>query len=360
MSKCALRVWRAAEAGGPLRDLIEWGKRIEAKGRELAARREEAIGSEDLQWIEQLDYWHYVCISTVRDFEDIVFTESEIYVIASLFTAIRHLYFPADAAVISGEGRPRKTPISEFARKKLDDLVEYLRDYNSEQKKLSGRNGIWLLDTVPLEQYSWSAFLNDLDSCFHQFLNWLTMKTGTLVEVTKRVYASTKSMPVAVECAKAWSLSVDKYHEWRLYDFFDYGALGAFVIENKGEFRVGSAAGHATHVEFYPLYARAEYYDDDEGVHEVFMRLAEHYGCRVVDHEMGVYTTVEVPRASLLDFFRGVLPFVTSMDFRLVKPDVFWCKQFCREYEELKGVPSSERELRLCITAYDRLKREGY
>jgi hypothetical protein len=358
----ALRAWWVAEAGGVLRNLIEWGVRIEAKGRELAFRREEPISDEDERWLIDLDNWHSFCFSKAKRLEDMLFTRQEVDTIRDLLGELVGVCKNAKQVINGGRGRPRKTPISSLvSRNTLEDLAHELQEYNNIQMRLTNRSGIWLLGTVPLEQYTWSAFLNDLDSCFHQLLSWVAKKAGSVAEVAPRVYASTKSMPVAVDCAKAWRSSVEKYREWRLYSKEDYGELAAFVFENKAEFRVGSAAGHATHAEFYPLYARAEYYDVDESVHKVFMKLSEHYGCRVVEHSREEVTVVEIPRSVFVDFFRGVLPFATSMDARLNEPRSFWHHVFFDEYERLKaqGVDPLELEFRLCLAAYDKLKRES-
>ena len=359
-SERALKAWAAPDASLPFKELIESGKELEARGRELASRREAPIGAEDMQWLTQLRDWHANCASMVRKFESIAFTEVEAGMIDNLNAKNQDLYSTASVGATSGRGRPRKTPISSFVNPAaLHDLAEKLQEYNSAQMELTGRSGIWLLGAVPIEQYSWSAFLNDYDSCFHQFLNWLTRKLGDFVEVAPGVYASTRSAPIAVESARMWREAVDLYYAWGLYEPWDYEALAAFIHENKAEFRVGSSVGHATHAEFYPLYARVEYYDDDEIVHVVFMKLAEHYGCAIEEHVEGVHTIVRVPRVSIPAFFQGVLPFVTSMDFRLSEPEKYWCKKFCYKYTELKGkVPPEELEFRLCITAYNGLKAD--
>jgi hypothetical protein len=360
VSERALRVWRAAGSGGKFKKLVKQGAELEAKGRELATRREEPIGREDYDWFSDLSYWHEELRYEAEPAEGMLFTEEEVRTIRDLHENFGDLFYTADYVVIRSKehgGLPRKTPIFEIVHWYVEKLAERLKDYDETQKKLTGKTGIWLLDAVPLEQYTWSAFLNDVTSSFHRVLEWLTMKFGDLVEVAPNVYVSSRSLPVAVECARMWREATFKYVEWALYAAEDFPALAGLVRENKAEFVVGSSPGHATHVEFYPLYATAEYYDVDEEVHEVFIKLSEYYGCEVVERREEV-TVVRIPRPSLVDFFRGVLPFVTSMDYRIGLPADFWGKYFKEEYERLKDLDEIEREFRLCVIAYERLKAE--
>jgi hypothetical protein len=363
VSARALRVWWAAAAGYPLGELIEWGKRLEAKGRELAFKKFESIGGEDKGWLFDFQVWHQECYSNLVLLEDFVLTKSELETINELRAKALEVYKWALTVLDKGLGRPRGDPISSYAEMgELSVLGLALREYNSIQMRLTGKRGIWLLGAVPIEQYSWSAFLNDLDSCFHRVLEWLTARFGDLVEVAPNVYASSKSMPVAVECATMWREAVDAYYAWRLYHEDDYASLAAFIHENKAEFRVGSAAGHATHVEFHPFYARVEYYDTDEEVHAVLRMMIkyEYSDCRIEGHKYGEVTVISVSRPAFADFFRGVLPFTTSMDFRLRDPCKYWCAYF-REalsvLEETKATPE-EREYKLCGLAYEELKKK--
>jgi hypothetical protein len=361
VSARALRVWEAAGVGGPLSELIGWGLRIEAKGRELAFKREELIGGEDKGWLFDFHVWHQECYHNLALLEDFVFTRSELEAIDGLRAKAIEVYKWAVPVLDKGLGRPRGEPISSYAEMgELAVLGLALREYNATQMRLTGRSGIWLLGTVPIEHYSWSAFLNDFDSCFHNFLSWLTNKLGLLIEAAPRVYTSMRSTPAAVESARMWREAVDAYAGWGLYHEDDYASLVAFVHENKAEFRVGSAEGHATHAEFYPFYARVEYYDTDEEVHRVLMMIARYLDCTVEGHKYREVTVLSVPRVAFADFFRGVLPFVTSMDFRLKDPCRYWCKYF-REalsiLEEIK-TPPEEREYKLCGLAYEELKKK--
>jgi len=361
VSERALRVWKAAGSGGEFKKLIVWGAELEAKGRELAARREELIGDEDYDWLYHLSQWHGELRYGAEPAEGVLFTEEEVRTIRDLHKKFEDLYYAADYVVSKSRelgGRPRKTPIFEIVLWYTSKLTGHLESYDEAQKRLTGKRGIWLLGAVPIEQYTWSAFLNDATSSFHRVLAWLTAKFGDLVEVTPNVYASTRSLPVAVECATMWREATFKYNEWKLYSEEDFSVLAGLVRENKAELVVGSSPGHATHVEFHPLYATAEYYDTDEDVHEVFIKLSEHYSCKVVEHREEEVTVVRIPRSAFADFFRGVLPFVTSMDYRVGEPDEFWGEYFEEEYERFKDLGKIEREFRLCVKAYEELKKK--
>jgi hypothetical protein len=175
------------------------------------------------------------------------------------------------------------------------------------------------------------------------------------------VLAYPLSAPLAIEACSSWNAAIDKYYEWRLYADHDYRELAALIRGNAAEVRVGSAQGHASHIDFYPLMSRAEYYDNDEPVHKVFMRLCEAYGCTVATHEERVSTVVVVPRMAWSDFFQGVLPLVTSMDLRMGEPYVYWAYKFGEDLEKMEEqeLEMEEMEYRLCLKAYSKFMREA-
>jgi hypothetical protein len=359
MSKKALLIWRLSDDLKVFNELISQGYKLEAKGRELATRRDEDIGYEDSDWADGLAEWHENVLRLAEDTE-VPFTKDDIEV-------MRYLY--EDSSTIAGrvhdivyyKGKHKRSePIITYAD--VYFLARKLRDYNDAQMRVTGRSGIWLLNKVMTESdYTFSAFLNDYTSCFHQFLNYLNQKVGSLREVAPKVYATMDATPLTIRIGTWWSEAVQKYNKWGLYWEEDYPSLFALCKENNVEFRVGSAEGHATHVNAGLLFATAEYYDKDENVHWVFTRLCEHYGCVILEHREYELTIVRIPRPHMGDFFQGVLPFVTSMDVRLREgPDYYWVKYFCGDVNELKekGYEGEELEYRLCLKAYERFESE--
>jgi len=359
MSKKALLVWRLSDDLKALNELIPEGYKLEAKGRELATRREEDICYEDSNWANDLAEWHDNVLRYARDTE-VPFTKGEVDVMVDLYET---------SATIAGEGygiahyygggHKRSEPITTYAD--VYRLTRRLRNYNNAQMKITGRSGIWLLDRAMTEEnYTFSAFLNDYTSCFHQFLNWLNQKIGSIREVAPKVYATLDATPLTIRIGMLWSEAVGEYGEWNLYMGEDFRSLFALCKANNVEFRVGSSVGHATHVDAGVLFATAEYYDTDEFVHEVFTRLCEFYGCAILEHREEEVTIVRIPRFRVEDFFQGVLPFVTSMDMRIAEPEVYWAKHFQKDLDELReeGYEGEELEFRLCLKAYERFKSE--
>jgi hypothetical protein len=343
-------------------ELISEGYEIEAKGRALASDREAYVDPNiDGEWAEDVAKWHSYAADFCRKFETIFFTEDEYEVIDALvaisrWTAQDFIEVCKDAVE---KGAKRKDRMVAFNTYYADAVAEDVVYYDERQAELTGRSGIWLYGRLmTIDEYTFSAFLNDYTSCFHQFLNWFDKKVTQLKEVANRVFATPDATPLSVRIATMWREAVEVYSSWGLYDKGDYDALYAFCRLSEIEFRVGSAPGHATHVHVGSILANATYYDTDESVHDVFMRLCRHYVCRVQNHKESELTSVSILRVRTAEFFQGILPFVTSMDFRLKSPVRFWDREFSSELKLLEDLPPSVREFRLCLKAYERFLKE--
>jgi hypothetical protein len=348
--------------------LVTRGYGLEALGRKLAVARDEPVGADDIYLVEEIPYWYEDVYEFCDRVRSKLFTDREADIASTLYEEvawIRH-YFASiyDNATRAG-ARRRDRMVSVSPSILVEELTAHMVRYDKAQARLTGRSGIWLFKrAMTLEEYTFSAFLNDYTSCFHQFLNWLNRRIGSVKEVADRVYATPDASQASISTASSWREAVEVYNTWNLYSPEDYNALYALCKPVETEFRVGSAIGHTTHIAIRPIFLEASYYDRDESVHTVFIELCEHYGCRIKQHEIGDVTVVAVPRIRAADFMQGVLPFTTSMDLRIGNPGYYWGSRFKEELRELeKGVPvlSELREFDLCVEAYKRfLKERGY
>jgi hypothetical protein len=343
-------------------ELISEGYEIEAKGRALASDREAYVDPNiDGEWAADVAKWHFRVADFCRKFETIFFTEEEYGVIDTLGIISRCTAqdFIEVCKSASKNGARRKDRMVTFTPYLTSEVANDLKFYDEKQMRLTGRSGIWLYGRLmTIDEYTFSAFLNDYTSCFHQFLNWVDKKVTQLNEVANRVFATPDATPLAVRIATMWREAVEVYSFWHLYDKGDYNALHALCRLSNIEFRVGSTPGHATHVTAGSIFTEAIYYDTDESVHDVFMRLCRHYRCRVLSHKENESTSVSIPRVRISEFFQGTLPFVTSMDFRLKSPIHYWGREFSGELEVLKDLPPLGREFGLCLKAYERFIKE--
>jgi hypothetical protein len=358
----AVNVWAVTDNVEKASGLTVEGYKLEAKGRELATRRNEPIGSEDGLWANGLFEWHVKLMAAAESLRELLLSDAEVKTIDDLRDASSSLRFCVDLISHKSNGHyPRSAKIITIVGPSdTHYTVMHLIWYDNYQRKLTGRSGIWLYGRVMSEdEYTFSAFLNDYTSCFHQFLNWLQQKSGAIREVSTNVYATADAVPLLVKAAALWRDAVERYFTWELYHTPDYRVTTALCHGNEAEFRVGSAVGHATHVE-RRVRITAEYYDTDEAVHRVFMALSSRYNCRVIEHEREERTVVVIPLVRIPEFFQGVLPFVTSMDFRLRYPSQYWYA-FSEELRELQseGLEGEDLEYELCLKAYERFIKPG-
>ena len=142
--------------------------------------------------------------------------------------------------------------------------------------------------------------------------------------------------PVLVKLCRVWNRLVDKLKEMGLMFEDDYRALICRMEGDRAEMRVGSAAGHTTHVDLKER--TIAYYDTDDDVNEVMKRLFEGLAgakCELAPRE-GVL-------CSGVKDFEGAfkaLAFATSMDYRISSPEDYYGPDFekldgaCKDVED--------------------------
>jgi hypothetical protein len=355
---------RLAEGVTYIGDLVEKGRALEAKGREIAVRRNELISDEDLKWTWGMYEWHFDLYDRVKVIAagGYAISSAEYNTLSLVCKHGKRLAdYAADTAKAGLGMRERGTPLFKVSYAFFYDILDELREYCANQQKLTGRSVTLLVDYMHPGDYSWSNLARDFTSCFSPFLNWVSEKLGSIVEVyPDTAFATTRSLPVAVECARNWASAVRHYDGLKLIWSFDYSYKFCFVDENRAVFRLGAREDHRARAEFTLLLARVEHILlESPGVHAVFARLSQHYGCRVLE-QTDRHVVVEIPRSAFRDFFRGVLALAVSMRMRISEPKDYWGRSplLREEWKKLaeQGLDPVELEFRLCLKAYELLK----
>ena len=188
------------------------------------------------------------------------------------------------------------------------------------------------------DKYSFTAAMNDLTSCFHRLIDMLEKyevdedinKDGKCVWVKN----SNKSL---IEACKEWDKTTEKFNDNKLYDGTDYDELTGIVRGNKVEFRVGSSAGHKTHIDLER--GMVEYYDTDVSVNKEMKKLLEKEGLKCYKYledrtEAGIKCTglTEQNVKNVVKKLAGA----TSMDFRIPAPGLWW-RGTAKKHPEILG-----------------------
>ncbi len=161
--------------------------------------------------------------------------------------------------------------------------------------------------------------LIDLPATISDIANIIHVLTEVVVPPTmeryRKVYYERDADPWIVDLAKKWSDNVEKFMEEGLYAREDYEPLSALVTDKRASFRVGSAEGHATHIEVVNDDVRVRYYDLDEDVNEIFNQvLSRLCNCSKLDDGVECFCK---KRDDVKDALSKLLALVTSMDFRI-------------------------------------------
>lgn len=361
-------VWGIKEDYDKGDGLITKGFKLEAQGRKIASDREGTITDKvDAYWAYNLGAWHIDIIEVIENLAmmlDRLVTEDE----KNAFNdgqIVAHIIAGHITRYLLDEKRniflKDILPPDDFS-----ELIEYLKWYDESQYEVTGHKGIWLYGHVPDEKYSYATFINDLTSVFHQLLNYI-MRTyqNLVVIVPDRVYSVGGDNPYLEKLTLDWWNNVKYLNSTGIYYGDDFKPLCAFIKSNEVELRVGSSEGHMAHIEFRLRGIVVDYYDTDEPVHEVFMRLVEYYGCRIVEHVPDRMTKVFCPSLNESDvkFMKVVLPFVTSMDLRIGSPHYDYWAYWYNNYEECKQLyrkyTREDLEYYLCLIVGEKLLGVG-
>ena len=191
-------------------------------------------------------------------------------------------------------------------------------------KEITGKKCLWAYGKVPPSGYTLALLLNDVTSCFHRLIDWFTTKLCPTHHLGAKVVAVEGYSKTLAQYALWWDAATEALFDAGIYASEDYPAIGALVKSDEVEFRVGSSPGHATHCERKPVGLRCIYYDTDADVNSTMALLARMHRVEVEEIDEVDHVTFFVYWDKAKRFFTGVLPFATSMDFRIGNPEHYW------------------------------------
>jgi len=160
---------------------------------------------------------------------------------------------------------------------------------------------------------SFVSKINDLSACVHRFAEVGSTEFGKWSSVYDKCYFAPNASNDLKEFCIKWSRNSDILYRNGLYDPGDYHELRAWVIGNRIYLRVGSAKGHATEIDLDKQ--ELKYYDKDESVINILKQKFEQVELKCENFEFGM--VCKGVTKDKLDKIAKILPFATSMDFRL-------------------------------------------
>jgi hypothetical protein len=169
------------------------------------------------------------------------------------------------------------------------------------------------------EEYSLSALINDTTSCYHRFLEEYDKNRKIKRETIGKCMIEEGGDKDLIDACKEWDKTTEKFNDNGLYEKDDYNAVHANIFGKKGEFTVGDAPGHRTHLNLDK--GTVEYYDDDTPVNETMKRLFESTGLkckikRIDDIDSEGVSCSGLNRKNVKKVSKQ-LAGATSMDFRM-------------------------------------------
>jgi hypothetical protein len=306
---------------------------LEKRGRELASREDDIVDDE-IKWLEDLKKLYKDIGSKARELfsklheigapTDVVESLRQAWAIAVLFSdsyyGLLNVFNKARYVARRGDSIGRH--LSDDDVNWAEFYIKYLDDSSLERL---GRRCTWIVvKLAPARNASFSAVINDITACHHLFTDWLAINFDPeLKKVIDKVYEKGGRRELVDMCVE-WAKTEKAIEKADALLYTDYISLRCIVIGNKAYVRVGSAAGHATHVEVTDDKLRIEYYDRDEDVHRALMELAKRLGIDVVSHRASEVTLFRAPIGKATTAVATLLAFSTSMDERLGRGENYW------------------------------------
>lgn len=292
---------------------------LEKKGREEAAKREEAPteATVDLLYDMRDKSFRVALISSDLGDEEISRFANNLY-----YSSIA-LKYPAEEC--KDKNIPKKDCLIS------EEAINRLKLLDETSKRIIGKRCTWLLGVK--EPYTLSSGINDITACFHRLIELVEEKAVEWKEEGKCEWRKDTDLDLIKTC-KAWDAKTDELYQMRKMESWDYYPLKGKLKGYKGEFTVGSSVGHRTHIDLEE--GSLTYYDRDLPVNRVMASLWEEHAklkCEVGEEEVKCKgLTKENLRDALI-----LLSYATSMDYRLNNPGGYWdaellnkCERKCR------------------------------
>ena len=317
------------EFSGFIREAYE----LERVGRELASREGDVV-DEEIKWLNNLKSLYSIMGSKALNLHhklsemgappDVVDALRQAWAVTVLFSdsyyGLCSLLSKARYVAVRGDRLGKH--LSNEDVNWVEFYIKYLDDSSLERL---GRRCTWIVGKLaPARNASFSAVINDITACHHLFTDWLTINFDPeLKKVSDKVYEKSGRRELVDMCIE-WAKTEKALEKADALLHTDYISLRCIVIDNKAYVRVGSAAGHATHVEASDDKLRIEYYDRDEDVHRALMELAKMLGIDFVSHRASEVTVFRAPIYRATTAVAALLTFSTSMDQRLRSGENYW------------------------------------
>jgi len=191
------------------------------------------------------------------------------------------------------------------------ESIEFLQRIEDIVRENTGRGCIHGTSSLPV-------FVTSLSSCIHVLADYL----AEMKKVGKKCLINGKLFNEKLKLAcEAWDNLTEKLNDLGLYAGEDYNNLEGRVVDDELILRVGSAPGHATHIDLRK--GTLEYYDNDVDVNEAMKDYLEKYaGLSCNSHESGV--DCEGVNEDNVVKAAKVLSFATSKDLRFRNPEQYY------------------------------------
>lgn len=198
------------------------------------------------------------------------------------------------------------------------DIEDALRKVDAASEDIWGKRCTWLLGHV--EQYTFSAALNDFTACYHRLLEKVTELVG-FTDVEKRITVHPGAGSFERGVCEAWSEGYKLMREH--YSREDDMATWCYAAKGRVWIRLGSTPGHALHINLDA--GTLDYYDANRSVNETMAMLWGKYaGIKCTAAGGTTCTGVKGEKARRAAIIAAA---ATSMDFRLANPLQFWKKE---------------------------------
>ena len=290
-------------------EIIDELYKVESLGRSLATKRDEKAGDEDYAFLDR-------AVDVVSRLDSIAEKVAELagfnpddfdaYTTA-LEDAVRQLVYDEDDCEHSGMSRG-ECLVSRYVEEALEKVDEASR-------RLFGKRCTWLRGNV--EKYTLTAAYNDIAACVHRLAEALEKRVRRDIVKIGKCFVRKGSDEKAVEACLTWDAMSNELDEEGKYEGEDADALAGFVRGRHIELRVGSAPGHAAHIDLER--GVVEYYDNDQEVNTAMYKLlSEIPGLKCHIRDDGV--TCTGVNSDNVDVVAATLSAATSMDFRIENP----------------------------------------
>jgi len=172
---------------------------------------------------------------------------------------------------------------------------------------------VWYFDKLSVP-----ALINDLANAVHVLAEELS-KLGIEPKYWKhgKCEALEEADERLIKLCTYWDKYTDYNYREGMYIDEDYEALFAELMRDRGEFRVGSAEGHATEVTIRDNTIRIRYYDYDHDVNHYIRQDFEECGLTCKELDDGVECEGTYTGEGQLKCIASTMAEATSMDIRL-------------------------------------------